>query len=204
MWGTVLGHTPISAANSRSPLAISIQQGSKELNYVLLQVGSSCTASLPSRNALTHHPTVRYGNAALPKASWSPWNHSCMLRHRATSILIQERCCSFVNMVLCACTIPMKVNVLHTAVDWQSTGTGSTKSSNGHCSCHKAGSSRTHHRHVTAVLPVFFIQPLYMHFFFFFLLFTKSFALLFLVCCKNEHIRTGCSDHNFTIVNTKN
>ena len=26
---------------------------------------------------------------------------------------------------------------------------------------HKAGSSRTHHRHVTAVLPVLFIQPLY-------------------------------------------
>ena len=33
-------------------------------------------------------------------ASRSPWKHSCILRLRATSILIQERCSSFVNMVL--------------------------------------------------------------------------------------------------------
>ena len=32
--------------------------------------------------------------------SFSSWTHSCVLRHRATSILIQERCSSFVNMVL--------------------------------------------------------------------------------------------------------
>ena len=34
-----------------------------------------------------------------PNASRSPKQHSCVLRHRATSILIQERCSSFVNMV---------------------------------------------------------------------------------------------------------
>ena len=35
-----------------------------------------------------------------PHASRKPWKHSCVLRHRATSILIQERCSSFVNMIL--------------------------------------------------------------------------------------------------------
>ena len=39
--------------------------------------------------------------------------------HRATSILIQERYSSFENMVIRRRTIPMKGNVLHTAVDWQ-------------------------------------------------------------------------------------
>ena len=46
-----------------------------------------------------------------------PAKHSRVLRHRATSVLIQERCSSFVNMVLGARTIPMKINFLDTAVD---------------------------------------------------------------------------------------
>ena len=42
----------------------------------------------------------------------------------------------FCKHCLMACTIPMKVNVLHTAVDWQSTVTaGCTSSSNSPCSC---------------------------------------------------------------------
>ena len=56
----------------------------------------------------------------------------------------------------------MKVNVIHTAVDWQSiVAAGSTNSSNSLVHVHKAGSSPTHHSHVTSVLPVLFIQPLY-------------------------------------------
>ena len=56
----------------------------------------------------------------------------------------------------------MKVIVLHTAVDWQSTVTaGCTDSSKVVVHVHKAGSSRTHHRHVTAVLSVVFIHPLF-------------------------------------------
>ena len=35
-----------------------------------------------------------------PSASHSPWKHSCVLQPPATSILIKERCSSFVNMVL--------------------------------------------------------------------------------------------------------
>ena len=49
----------------------------------------SWTAYLPSRDASTHIATVRYGNAASPHASRSPWKHYCLLRHRATSILIR-------------------------------------------------------------------------------------------------------------------
>ena len=60
----------------------------------------SWTASLPPRNALTHRASVRYGKAASPHVSRSPWKHSCVLRPRATSILVQERCSSSVNMVL--------------------------------------------------------------------------------------------------------
>ena len=60
----------------------------------------SWTASLTSWNALTHHATVQYGKAASPHASRNPWKHSCVPRPHATSILIQERCSSFVNMVL--------------------------------------------------------------------------------------------------------
>ena len=37
---------------------------------------------------------------SVPRTSCSPWKHSCVLRHRATSILIQGRYSSFVNMVL--------------------------------------------------------------------------------------------------------
>ena len=36
----------------------------------------------------------------MTSASHSPRKHSCVLRPRATSILIQERCSSFVNMVV--------------------------------------------------------------------------------------------------------
>ena len=57
-------------------------------------------ASLPSRNALTHCAIMRYGNAALPHALCSPWKHSCVVQSCATSILIQECCASFVNMIL--------------------------------------------------------------------------------------------------------
>ena len=52
-----------------------------------------------------------------PSASRFPWKHSCVLWPRGTSILIQERCSSFVNMLLGARTISVKVSVLHTAVD---------------------------------------------------------------------------------------
>ena len=60
----------------------------------------SWTASLPFRNALTHRATVRYCNAASPHVSRSPREYSCVLRNHATSILIQERCSSFVNMIV--------------------------------------------------------------------------------------------------------
>ena len=60
-------------------IGISIQQGSKELNFVVLHVGSSCTVVvlngiLTFPNALTHRATVRYGNAASLHASRNPEN----------------------------------------------------------------------------------------------------------------------------------
>ena len=55
---------------------------------------------LPSQNDLTRHASVRYGRAASPHTSRSLWKHSCVLRPRSTSILIQECYYSFVNMVL--------------------------------------------------------------------------------------------------------
>ena len=123
-----------------SPSAINIQQRSKELNCVV-HVGRpvrrlSWTATSPSRNALTHRATVRYGNPASPHSSLSPWKHSCLLRPHVTSIFTQERYSSFLNMVLGRSTSPLNVNVLHPAVDWQSTVTaGCTNSSNSLCSC---------------------------------------------------------------------
>ena len=38
--------------------------------------------------------------SALPHSSCSPWKHFCVLRPHASTILIQEHCSSFVNMVL--------------------------------------------------------------------------------------------------------
>ena len=108
----------------------------------------SWTASLPSRNALIHRATVRYGNTAQPHASRSPWKHYCVLRPRLSSILIQVRCSSFINRVFSLLAAETHLTVL--------------------VRVHKAGSSRTHYRHVTAVLPVLFIQPLYIWYVFIF------------------------------------
>ena len=76
-----------------------------ELNSVVLLVGSSCTEVVlngipvfPERFNPSCH--WRYGKAATPHATRSPWKYSCVLRHHATSILIQERCSSFVIMAL--------------------------------------------------------------------------------------------------------
>ena len=144
---------------------IVIQQGSKELNCVDLHGGRpvrrlSWTASLPSRNALTHRATVRYGNASSTHASRSPWKRSCVLRSRATLILIQERWSSFVNMVLGRSHYPYE----------------SQRST--HCSrlteycltvlvhVHKAGRSRTHHRLVLSIASTFYPNFVYIYIFF--------------------------------------
>ena len=96
----------------------------------------SWTASLPSRNALIHRATVWYGNSASLHASRGPWKHSCLLRPRATSILIQEGCYSFINMVLgCSHYLYESQRSTHCS-DWQNTvAAGSTDSSNSPCSC---------------------------------------------------------------------
>ena len=44
-----------------------------------------------------------------PTASRSPWKHSCVLWPRTTSILIQEHCSCFVNIVLGPTHYPYKV-----------------------------------------------------------------------------------------------
>ena len=63
----------------------------------------------------------------------------------------------------------MKDNVLHTAVDWESLLSLLAALTHLTVLVHvqKPGSARTHHRHVTAVLPVLFIQYLYMEYIFF-------------------------------------
>ena len=106
--------------------------------------------------------TVAYGNTASPDASSSRLKHSCVLRPCITSIFIQERCSSFINMILVRSHYlyesqrSIQCNI---AVDWHSTVSALT-----HLTVlirvHKAGSSRNHHRHVRAVLPVLSIQSL--------------------------------------------
>ena len=106
IWSTVLWHNQTFATIlTHSPPAISIQRGRKSWTVLFSTWGRpvqrlSWTTSLSSRNALTHRASVRYGNAASSYVSCSPGKDSCVLRHRATSILIQERCSTFVNMVL--------------------------------------------------------------------------------------------------------
>ena len=81
MWSTVLLHTQISAANSRGVHRLSASNREVRSWTVLFSTWGlpvqilSWKASLPSRNALTHRATVRYGNAASPHASSSPWKH---------------------------------------------------------------------------------------------------------------------------------
>ena len=103
---TVLWHTPNSAANwSAVHRQWASNRESKSGTELFYKWGRllrrlSCTASLPSRNALTHRVTVWYGNAASPHAWHSPGKHPYLLWPLATSILIQERFSSFVSMVV--------------------------------------------------------------------------------------------------------
>ena len=71
-----------------------------------------------------------------PRASLSPWKHSCVLRYRATSCLIQERCSSFVKVVLGRSHYPYDSKRSTDCIDWQNTvAAGSTNTSNILCSC---------------------------------------------------------------------
>ena len=93
----------------------------------------SATAFYKGGRALTHRVIMRYGNAASPHASRSPWKHSCVLRLPATSILIQERCFSFENMVLGRSHYRYESQCSKhcTAINWQRTvAAGCTNSSN--------------------------------------------------------------------------
>ena len=104
--GTVLKHTPTYAANSRAVLRLSASNREARSWTSLFSMWGrpvqrlSWMASLPSHYALTHSTTVRCGNTASPHASCSLWKHSCVLRPRAISILIQECCSSSINMAL--------------------------------------------------------------------------------------------------------
>ena len=106
MWSTVLWHTPTSAANSHAAHRHSISSKEARSSIVWLSTWGrperqlSWIESLPSRNNFTHRATVRYGKAALPHASHSPWKQICALRPRPTSISIQEHRYSFINVLL--------------------------------------------------------------------------------------------------------
>ena len=99
-------HSPTSAANSRAIYRRSAYNREARSWTLLFSTWGrplrklSWAASLPSRNALTHRATVWYGNVAPPHSTRGPWKLSCVLRHRANLILIQESCSSFLNMVL--------------------------------------------------------------------------------------------------------
>ena len=105
MWSTVLWHTATSAANSHAVHQRSTSSKEARSSIVWLSTRGhpewrlSWMESLPSRNNFTHCATVRYGKAASPHASRSPWKQVCVLRPRATSIFIQE-CWSFINVLL--------------------------------------------------------------------------------------------------------
>ena len=126
MWSTILWHTQSSAANSRAVHRRSASNREGRSWTVLFSTWGhpvhmlSWTASLPSRNDLTHRVIARRGNAASPHASRSPWKHSCVLWYRATLFLIQERCSSFVNIILKRSHYPYESQRSITAVDSQS------------------------------------------------------------------------------------
>ena len=88
---------------TRSTSVISIQQGSKEFNCVVLHLGSSCTEvvlndipAFPERFKPSCHFAIwPHYVAACFKKSLETF---CVLRPCGTSILIQERYSSFVNM----------------------------------------------------------------------------------------------------------
>ena len=121
--------------------AINNLQGSKELNCVLLHMESSyMEVVLNGIPALTEHLNPSWHSAIRQRCIATRFtqsqNYSFVLRSRTTSILIQGRCLSFVNMVLGRLHNPMKVNVLHTTVDWLRTvAAGCTNLSNSPCSC---------------------------------------------------------------------
>ena len=122
----------------------------------------SWMASVPSRKTLTQHATVRYGNAALPHASRSSWKHSCVLLPRTISILIQGRFSSFINMSLGHLHYPYENQSPITLeyIDRLLSPLAALTHLTVLVHIHKTGSSRTHHRHVTSVLLVLFIQTL--------------------------------------------
>ena len=145
-----------------SPSAMSIHQRSKELNCVVLQEGSSCTEVV--LNSIPAFP--EHFNPSCHCAVWQCCITTCfmqtlkmffVLQSCATSILMQESCSSFVNTVLgCSCyPYESQRSTNCRVLSPLAALTHLTVLVHVH-------SSRTHHRHVTAALPVLFIQPLYM------------------------------------------
>ena len=63
-------------------------------------IASSASGPWQQQRCDSLHCHEEWWCSAPKSASRSPWKHSCVLGHRATSILIQERCSSFVNMAL--------------------------------------------------------------------------------------------------------
>ena len=93
-----------------------------------------------------------------PSASLSPWKHSCVLWPRATSILIQEHCYSFVSLVFGRLHYPCESQrSTHCSRLTVLAPLAALTHLTVHVHVHKAGSSWTHHCHTTAVLPLIFI-----------------------------------------------
>ena len=107
--------------------------------------------------------TTKYRRFLL-SASHNPWKH-CVLRLRATSILIQERCSSFANIVFGRSHSPYESqrSTHCSRFDRVLSPLAALTHLTALVHVHKAGSSWSHHRHVTAVLSIPFMQPLYLN-----------------------------------------
>ena len=110
-----------------------------------------------------------------PSCHWAIWQrciatcltqsqkHSCVLWPRSTSILIQARCSTFVNMVLGRSHYPFESqSSTHCSIHRVLTPLAALTDLTVLVHVHKAGNFRTYDRHATAVLLVLVIQPLYL------------------------------------------
>ena len=95
-------------------------------------------------------------------ASRSPWKYSCVLRLRATSILILENCSSFDKNGHTAIALALWKSMFYTLqyIDRLLSPLAALTHLIILVRVYKPGCFRTHHCHVIAVFPVLFIQPL--------------------------------------------
>ena len=162
IWSTVLWHTPTSAAAHAQSIDDQHPRGKQGIELCLLSTWGrpvwrlSWMAFLPSQNALTHPTTMRYGSAAIDTCFAQSLKIFLCTKTSYHLNFDPGTLLYFVNMILG-----------HSFYPYESQRSTHCSGLTEYCHCwlhyvtltvlahvHKAGSSRTHHRHVAVVLPV--------------------------------------------------